>query len=251
MTYPDGTGYQHNLYSEPVEQWLKLVDQGASDVMDMLLDGRDISALNLDKRSAWSRFVMSLVRRNPEKVASITRVIDTHTDDRLARLENEYTNIQGHTDPPTFEEYKTQRAPVIREMLKAEVLTTIVDSPRVGGAINQMIWGVATLTELRACFLTSDRPIVMTNGIAFPTAHIVLPIGPRAIFIAANTSWHLERLKTALSDGSLIDHVNHVVTAQAKKFVYFVDDSRLGFVEDRLKVSSLQFIGDLPNARYG
>ena len=83
--------------------------------MEMLLDGRDLSALNLDERSAWSRFVMSLVRRNPEKVASITRVIDTHIEGRLARLEPKYANVQRPTDPATFEEYKTRRAPRHRQ----------------------------------------------------------------------------------------------------------------------------------------
>jgi uncharacterized protein DUF4238 len=249
MTHPDGTGYEHNLHSEPVEQWLKLVDQRAFDVMDMLLDGRDISALDLDQRSAWSRFVMSLVRRNPEKVASIGRVIDTHVEGRLANLEAGYLTIRGPTDPPTFEEYKTRRAPVIRDMIKAETLTTIIDSPVVGGAINQMVWGVATLLHFRPCFLTSDRPIVMTNGLGYPTAHIVLPISSRAIFIATNTSLNLEHLKTALSDGSLIDHVYHIVVAQAQKYVYFVDDSRLSYVEGQLGISRPSFIGDQQNLR--
>lgn len=239
MTYPAGTGYEHGLHSEPVEQWLKLVDQRASDVLEILLDGRDKSALNCDQKSAWSRFLMSLVRRNPEKVASISGVVDSQIEARLVELQVQYGALQGPTDPPTFDEYKAARVPLIRDTMKAEALTTIIDSPVVGGAINQMFWEVATLSQLKPCFLTSDRPIVMTNGIAYPTAHLILPISPRSVFIATNTSLHLEHLRTAIRDGAMISHVNHVVASQAKKYVYFVDDSRLDFVEARLSKSYL------------
>lgn len=159
MTFPNGTGYEHNLHSESVEQWLKLVDQRAFDVMEVLLDGRDISVLTLDQRSAWSRFVISLIRRNPEKVSSVTHVIDAHLAARLGSLEIEYMDIRRPSDPHTFEEYKTRRAPLICDILRAEVLTSIVDSQVVGEAVNQMIWSVATLVDFKPCFLTSDRPI--------------------------------------------------------------------------------------------
>lgn len=89
----------------------------------------------------------------------------------------------------------------------------------------------------------------MTNGISYSTAYIILPISPRAIFIAANTYLQLNHLKAALADGSLIDHVNHTVAAQAKKFVYFVDDSQLDFVKEQLGTSSLQCIGDRQNVQ--
>lgn len=243
MTHPDGTGYERNLHSEPVEQWLKRADQRASETMEGLLDGEDISTLNLDQRSAWSRFVMSLVRRNPEKVASITHVIDAHIQGKLAHLEAIYDEIRSSSDAATFDEYKARRAPIIRDMLKGELLTTMIDSPIVGAAINQMIWGVATLTDLRPSFLTSDRPVVMTNGIKYPTAHIIIPISPRSIFIATNTPLKLRQLQAAIGDGALLRHINDAVAAQAQKFVYFPNDLQLDFVEARLGMFASQRVG--------
>lgn len=246
MTHPEGTGYDFVPTESSqllVEQrFMRIVDQKASETMEALLDGKDISALNLDQKSAWSRFVMSLVQRNPEKVAWITQVVDAHYDNRLARLEADYDSIRTPGYPLTFAEYRDRVAPKTREILKAELLTTIVDSQNVGATINRMLWGVATLTDLQPRLLTSDRPVVMTKGIAYPTSHMMLPINPRAIFIAANTSLHLAQLCTGIEEGTLLYHINHTVAAQAKKFVYFIDDSQLKFVEARLGKFTPQFI---------
>jgi hypothetical protein len=134
MTHPEGTGYDFVPTESSqllVEQrFMRIVDQKASETMEALLDGKDISALNLDQKSAWSRFVMSLVQRNPEKVAWITQVVDAHYDNRLARLEADYDSIRTPGYPFTFAEYRDRVAPKTREMLKAELLTTIVDSQK-------------------------------------------------------------------------------------------------------------------------
>lgn len=234
MTHPEGTAYEIKLHSESEEQWLSRVDQAAYLTLRRLLDGEDISILDLDQRSSWARFIMSLVRRNPEKVASIAHIVDAHIQERLVHVKRNYDAIKQARDPATFAEYEACRAPVIREELRQDVLVKMVDSERVGAAINQMISGVATLVGLKPRFLTSDRPVVMTNGIAYPTSYILLPISPRSLFIATNTSWQLAHLRAALREGTLIDHINNAVAAQARKLVFFCDDSQTEFIEARL-----------------
>jgi len=80
MIHPDGTGYESDLYTvknAPSEQshfmedyFFRTVDQLASDASEIILRGQ-FPHLDHDKKSAWSRFVMSLIHRNPEKVAWI------------------------------------------------------------------------------------------------------------------------------------------------------------------------------------
>jgi hypothetical protein len=258
MTSPSGTGYERDLYtidglppetSQLLERrFMKAVDQGASDTLDKLLDGSDLSILNVDQKSAWSRFIMSLIQRNPEKISWITRAVTEHYDQRLAEVEATYDALHRSNDPPTFGEYKARMNPNARAMLKAKLLQTIVDLPTVGRAINEMIWGVATLNDLRPRFLTSDRPVVMTNGIGFEMSHIIMPISPRMLFVAVNTPSKLECLRQALREGTLLDHVNHTVAAQAQRFVYFCDDSQLPFIEDRLGLYPAQFIAPAQSA---
>jgi uncharacterized protein DUF4238 len=246
MKHPAGTGYEYvsmESWQFAVEQrFLRMVDQRAAETREVLLDGRDISALTLDQRSAWSRFEMSLIHRNPEKVAWITEAVEAHYVDRLTRLESQYENIRTPNGPPTFAEYKARVVPKTRETLKAKLLETLADSPNVGAAINGMLWGVATLTDLQPQFLTSDRPVVMTKGIAFPTSYIILPLNPRSAFFATNTSPMLIQLQNALRDGDLMRHINDTVASQAQKLVYFTDDSLEDFIEARLGKFRPQFI---------
>jgi hypothetical protein len=252
MTHPSGTGYVRDLYtiaglpperSQVLENpFMKVLDQKASDTLDKLLDGRRLSRLDVSQKSAWARFIMSLIQRHPEKIAWIARIVGELFDYTQAALEADYEKFRKSGDPPTFTEYKASLDPNAREILKAVFLRDIADLPNVGRRINGMLWSVVTLSELRPSFLTSDRPVVMTNGLAFEMAHIIIPISPRALFLAANNPRKLNQLQNALMDGALTDHVNHTVAAQAQKFVYFVDGSLLSFVEDRLGRYPAQFI---------
>lgn len=259
MTHPSGTGYEWNLYTvkglppEPSQllerRFLKALDQRASDTLDKFLDGSDVSVLTIEQKSAWSRFIMSLIQRTPEKVSWIARVVAQLYDERLSEVEADYIAFREPGDPPTFEEFRALMHPSAREMAKAEVLQNIMDLPNVGGAINEMLWGVATLDDLHPRLLTSDGPVIMTNGIGFPISHIMMPISSRALFVATNTSLKLTQLRQALHEGSLLDHINHTVAAQAQKFVYFCDDSQLSFIEERLGRYAPQFIASAAGSR--
>ena len=70
--------------------------------------------------------------------------------------------------------------------LKLELLQMNMDSEFLGTALNRMQWAVIHFDEAHHLLLTSDRPIVMTNGLAHATSHIVMPISPRRIFVADN-----------------------------------------------------------------
>jgi hypothetical protein len=252
MTHPSGTGYERNLYtikglppetSQLLERrFMKAVDQRASDTLDRLLDGCNVSILTIDQKSAWSRFIMSLIQRTPEKISWIAQVMAQLYNKRLSDVEADYEAFREPSDPLTFAEFKARMHPNAREVAKAQLFQNITDLPNVGGAINEMLWAVATLHDFRPRFLTSDRPVVMTNGLGFPLSHIMMPISPRALFIATHTSLKLTQLRRAMYEGTLLDHVNHTVAAQAQKFVYFCDDSQLSFIEDRLGRYPPQFI---------
>ncbi len=81
--------------------------------------------------------------------------------------------------------------------------------------------------------LTSDRPVIMTNGLADPNAHMAIPIAPRLLFIAAKRPSFLNNVISMPAD-NLTELVNNKVCEQAVKFVYGEDDRQLRFVEKRL-----------------
>ena len=78
-------------------------------------------------------------------------------------------------------------APLITSRTTIVHLMDIIGSGKVTEKIMSMRWYVVRMNSLRFSVLTSDRPIVMTNGIAYDNSHIVMPLSPQHIFVAANT----------------------------------------------------------------
>jgi Protein of unknown function (DUF4238) len=117
---------------------------------------------------------------------------------------------------------------------RASVLAVqrIIDSPLMGGHLNQMRWSVVSFRNERHTFLTSDRPIIMTNGMVKPDNHLAIPIGPRMLFIATNTV-EMERTIRNMNARQLMEQVNNRVVSQARKYVWGIDDTQLRFVRNR------------------
>jgi hypothetical protein len=68
----------------------------------------------------------------------------------------------------------------------ATLIQRVIDDPQPGNFINQMRWMVLVNSRPKNLLLTSDRPVVMTNGIAHENAQILIPISPHHAFVATN-----------------------------------------------------------------
>jgi hypothetical protein len=64
-------------------------------------------------------------------------------------------------------------------------------------------------------------------------SHIVMPISPIHLFVAVNNDQMARRLRS-MRPGDLARRSNNLVSEQARKFVYGIDDSQLYFVSRRL-----------------
>jgi hypothetical protein len=136
-------------------------------------------------------------------------------------------------DPDTFEEYEARMASNPSGRATAVLLQMIMDSKFVGEHLNHMKWHVLTFGNAPQCLLTSDRPIMMTNGLVGPDAHLAMPISPSHIFLAVNDDRVLRAVQ-AMDPDDVLHNNNDRVASQATKYVYGVDGSQLAFVEPRL-----------------
>ena len=102
-----------------------------------------------------------------------------------------------------------------------------------GGHLNQMRWSIVTFKNARHTLLTSDRPIIMTNGLVKPRDHLAIPIGPLALFVGTNIE-ESDNIIRNMNPRALMAQVNDRVASQAKTFVYGADDGQLRFVANRL-----------------
>jgi len=241
--HPAATGYSPNLYTEAAlppalrtyleDGFLKRVDQRAFDTLQLILANR-IADLTPDLRSAWARFIMSMIQRSPGKIAKLRKLWRGDDLKYDHSVERRYRELRKETDPPTFREYLAQAPLETSGRGQVQLFQNVMDLPRVGTQIVNMIWGVLTIPDVPFKLLTSDRPIIMTNGIGRAEAHVAVPIGPRKLFLAANKQETIDWI-IALSPSDVIMQVNTMVVMQAEKFVYGESDFAINFVEKHLR----------------
>jgi hypothetical protein len=94
-------------------------------------------------------------------------------------------------------------------------------------------WQTLAVDTAKYPLLTSDRPVIMSNGLIQQDAHVVLPISPRRLFIATKNEDTFE-IFHEMNPNKLAEAVNNQVAQQAHRFVFGCDDSQLRFVANRL-----------------
>ena len=218
--HPDATGYKEDLYAIPGADgetakhlegcFLNFVDSGAAKALDMLETGR-MALIDGRQRTAWSRFMMRLLHGTPEAVDRISAQVKDMLNANFAH----FANDKEHAARTTIVS-----------------LQTLMDSKPLGEHLNKMACEVVRLQGSYS-LLTSDRPLVMTNGISGPGKHLAMPIGPRLLFIAADDPAEVQQLAQQ-NHNTLAEATNDGVVRHARKFVWGLDDTQLRFVERRL-----------------
>jgi hypothetical protein len=238
--YPDQIGFRYDLYTIPGVEFetashlerrffLQTDNDAAQALSSMERDPR--IALDNRLRSGWSRFVMSLIHRAPDEVSIFFREVTQHVGQAEREFEEHYAERRLPTDPETFEEFARARPANPAGIATAMLIQKVIDSRFVGNHFNRMTWTIISPPSAYT-FLTSDRPIIMTNGLVNPDSHLALPIGPRRLFIASNQATIVREIAARKPD-DLVAFVNDRVIKQARNFVIGVDDKQLRFVEKR------------------
>jgi hypothetical protein len=191
--------------------------------------------MTIEEKSGWSRFLMSLVhRRHPESVEKHREVAERVFKESLPAIEADYAVRHEPTDPPTYLEYVAVNSlnPVGR--LQIRLLQAVIDSDITGRGLNSLRWTVLHDPHPKHLFLTSDRPVVMTNGLDKPTSQLLIPISPRHVFVATNNIEMENSIRKVWNDGQLIQQINERVANQSRKYVWGLSDAQLSFVSTRL-----------------
>jgi Protein of unknown function (DUF4238) len=203
-TSPAGTGYEIDLYriggvpqdiaQDFEKRFMHLVDTDASRALEKIIAGQTDNWPG-ELRSGWTRFVMSLLFRNPEAVATIRDHIVNMWDEGTKALEEDYAARRRAGDPDTIEEFLAKHEPNAAQIGAANFLAEVIDNGKIGETIFGMKWSRIDLSKSKHQLLTSDRPIDMPLGLADPKAYISLPVSPTILFVAA----HDEDIANALA----------------------------------------------------
>ena len=227
--HPSATGYVDGLYSlsdVPPEQTQKIetqlmknVDNWAAKTLSKLLQNGSKSD-QLDPRLAlgWCRFLYSLIVRNPESLELASQKMASLGLEVLESVREDYPLLRAPTDPESFDEFKAKFALNPICIGAPHALPYLINSRRVAKEIASLIWVTRTVRNAKWTMLTSDRPIIMTNGLSRTDAHIVIPISPRMLFIASRNKETSDRINSMTSN-EIVETTNNKVAEQAIKYV--------------------------------
>jgi Protein of unknown function (DUF4238) len=198
------------------------VDTKGADARNELLASGP-AGLSNERRCNFARLLLSLEWRRPTNVAKLrsggqhlAKCLDSDPE-ILAAMEDE-----GLSDTPSlFYEHETGALLEDRALLHIQEL---VDDPNVGGQLINACWHVVRLGPLDGSLILSDRPLIRIAHPAHPGAIWVLPLSPRAAFVAANDPAKIGQIKRA-SARRFAKECNALSASQAERFVFSADTS--------------------------
>lgn len=252
--YPPGAiGYQKFLYTVPSRSDPEHRQEVESKFMSPL-DARAAEALVFIEqerrkpedprlRDGWSRFIMSQLYRSPEQVARLRRKIRDNDESTMREIAASYAAMRRPEDPPNFEEYRTQSGSTLVEEAEAFALCSLINNQRIGTHINGMIWSFVRFSEIKYGLLTSDNPVLMSNGLGHPAGFLIIATGPDTLFMATNR-YDIVRAYTDQPRKALERALNDAVVRQADRLVVGHTREHLTFVSKRLTRNSPFSNGD-------
>jgi len=231
------TGYAVDLYRLPgvtkeAEQkvessFMQMVDDQAVRARDHLLG--DTTPTAVATRHAWARFVLSLVVRNPEELQHFKDSFQADLLRPSPEFQRRYEEARQVGDPPRFEDWLMLTDPTHPERSAMLAMTNLIVNPSVLELFRKMHWTVWDTSSVQRRLMTSDRPVMMTQGMVQHAGHYALPISPTRLFIAT-TSVQFAESFSRRPVGKIVRQVNELMIGQARKFVYAVDDTNLAEV---------------------
>ncbi|NKM94274.1 DUF4238 domain-containing protein [Rhizobium leguminosarum] len=236
--YPTQSGGEDELYSDPEappdkaqvleSDFMSPLDSLASQALKMIETGDATINRHPKFRSAWSRFLMSLMMRMPDDIETLKGGLVEEWMLAIPDLEEVYSTNREAGWPETFQEYLA-RSPNSFASWASSLIRTLIDHQNIGELLNNMRWFTREVNG-NAEFLASDRPLITWFDFSEPDTYIFHPIGPKRVFVAVNNVETQRRIERQPAE-EWVTNINKCVAGAAKKFVFATDDRQVEFVD--------------------
>lgn len=208
------------------------IDQKASDAL-LKIERNELELLTATDRLFWATFLISLMQRHPQQIARLKTDARAVMYKKALEFHDSYQRVRKPDDPATFSEWMRQAEDTgFFDTNSTMAIQHAITLPQTTSIICDFHWGVCTFAEDSHRLLTSDRPVIISNGFNLPNAYIALPIGPKKLFFASRLN---ELGRNLCSMRGLAETSNDEIVRQAIEYVYGADDGQLLFVENRLR----------------
>jgi hypothetical protein len=225
-------GIPEELAEAVEKKFMATVDNLARDALDIVLANAH-NKWSPKTRSAWSRFVNGLLFRVPERVATARKYLEDFWLKDYERHLADYDAQKAEGDPD-FLEHIIQS--VNRETL--EFTMKQIDDRRIGNLLNRMRWRTIDVAPVGRPLFTSDRPVIMSNGLGYDNSHLLLPVSPTRLFLATNSAAMENHFTSLIPRRELVKACNRHVIRRAQKYAWNIDDSEVEFVRKHLSAEA-------------
>lgn len=233
---PAAVGFVSDLYSNPSDEdeerrqllesrFFKAVDNEAALALNYMEDEKSPPSCQR-KRSAWARFLMSLMHRSPGRIRRLHREAHGERERIIGSVRENRPEAQNLSDGQILGSEDL-------DILYLNLVQDLVNSTHIGTHLVGMTWAIISFNFGNHSLLSSDRPLVRSSGVRGEAAFLILPISPNACFVAANHDKVLDYF-SKLSSKNLSMLINNAVVKQAEEFVISVDESQARFIDNRL-----------------
>jgi hypothetical protein len=171
---------------------------------------------------------VSILLRNPEALSRAIHYMQNPAGPDADKSRKIYDETKG-PDDPSFEEFLS----IHGRQAAFQAILQLLNNKKLGNHINTMTWSVLALENVRFPLLTSDRPLITTNGVGLPSSHIIMPLSPSKVFVAVNDMAELARLQS-LTPNDLAESINLTVVNNAVSYVWATNERQLRFVQNRM-----------------
>jgi len=248
---PGSTGYVDDLYALPgvsdktrhkiESMFMAPVDNSAALARDLLLQGLIPTG---ELRPVWARFLLSLLMRSPEQIRTFKSKIVGDWQNPSVALQARYQAERKPNWPATFEQMMLTVEPELAERTGILMATHLMQNEKVLTLFMSAMWNVLDVsqhTDMR--FMTSDHPVIMTNGLGREDGHFALAISPTHLFAGFMNQEIMKAIK-GLHPDVIVDDVNKLVIGQGRKYVYALDKGPLELV--RAGMATLDYMTFFP-----
>lgn len=203
---------------------MQTVDNLAKDALDIVLANAH-QKWTTKTRSAWSRFVNGLIFRVPERVAEARQFLENFWLNDYDRHLAKYNAEKSESDHEFLDHIVGS---IERRTL--EFTMNQIDNKSIGQLLNSMKWQTVNVATAGRPLFTSDRPVIMSNGLAYRESHLVLPVSPTHLFLATNNEETARQLLNDVTRRELVKTCNRYVVRRAQKYAWNIDDLEIDFV---------------------
>jgi hypothetical protein len=236
---PKGTGYKPDLYKntrrEKIEAhifelgFLQKHDDLAAKALDKFEKGINPS----DKEvCGWISFLMALLMRHPDDIAALRCLYEQKWKNGTAELQSDYSKVRGEVNPEHINNFIEQKWPGIMEEAMFKTLERLMEHEKIGQLILEFEHSVTTLKSTKP-LITSDRPLLMTQTLTEEHAYIILPVGPKKVYVCGKTQNTVQRILNKTGD-EFTEIINDQIARHATISVYSSNSDLEKYVEERL-----------------